>query len=319
VSVASGRAGSATGRLARLGFAEPARAQRLLAEPALAGLVDPLEDVFDDGVLVALSETADPDLALLGLVRLLESLYSGGGRSRGRGTASGSLRKPGVVGGHRAVLGDAQDLPGEDVPAARVGVLGLAVERVGQLAAAIAHADVEVAVLAKLQVAAVMVAVRRGNVVQQHHLARGNVAARERVHCSEGCRSLAVATMLSIDTDSVEALLRQGRHAFVRKSGLAIYVRRVHGQDLGSKRRRGSPPTAARGVEPIWINHLSLPSHRKLPSILPTSTPTAQWAEVCLPADPLIPYSGPSRLSLPGAEHASARAASGKTYCDAQP
>jgi len=65
-----------SGRLARLGFADPARAQRLLEDPALAGLVDPLDDVFDDGVLSALAAAADPDQALLGLVRLLEGVGS---------------------------------------------------------------------------------------------------------------------------------------------------------------------------------------------------------------------------------------------------
>ncbi|HET9656521.1 MAG TPA: bifunctional [glutamine synthetase] adenylyltransferase/[glutamine synthetase]-adenylyl-L-tyrosine phosphorylase [Kineosporiaceae bacterium] len=68
------RASTRGGLLARLGFSDPARAERLLADPALAGLLDPLEDRFADGVLSALSETADPDLALLGLVRMLEGL-----------------------------------------------------------------------------------------------------------------------------------------------------------------------------------------------------------------------------------------------------
>jgi glutamate-ammonia-ligase adenylyltransferase len=58
----------------RLGFADPARAERLLADPAMAGLVDPLDDVFDEGIVRDLAETPDPDLALLGLVRLMESL-----------------------------------------------------------------------------------------------------------------------------------------------------------------------------------------------------------------------------------------------------
>jgi glutamate-ammonia-ligase adenylyltransferase len=69
---------SAVGRLARLGFADPDRAARLLAEPALAGLVDPLEDLFADGLLAALRAAADPDLALAGLVRLLEATSSAG-------------------------------------------------------------------------------------------------------------------------------------------------------------------------------------------------------------------------------------------------
>jgi [glutamine synthetase] adenylyltransferase / [glutamine synthetase]-adenylyl-L-tyrosine phosphorylase len=62
------------GRLARLGFAEPARADTLLDDPAVAGLTDPLDEVFGDGLPDALSQVADPDLALLGLVRLMESL-----------------------------------------------------------------------------------------------------------------------------------------------------------------------------------------------------------------------------------------------------
>jgi glutamate-ammonia-ligase adenylyltransferase len=73
-ALASGIARQSTlgGQLARLGFADPARAERLLDTPALAGLFDPLEDRFGDGVLFALGETPDPDLALFGLVRMLE-------------------------------------------------------------------------------------------------------------------------------------------------------------------------------------------------------------------------------------------------------
>ena len=62
------------GRLARLGFADPARADILLDDHALAGLTDPMDEVFGDGLPDALSQVADPDLALLGLVRLMESL-----------------------------------------------------------------------------------------------------------------------------------------------------------------------------------------------------------------------------------------------------
>src|SRR6476469_2805658 len=46
----------------------------------MAGLVDPLDDVFDEGIVRDLAETPDPDLALLGLVRLMESLRDMGGR-----------------------------------------------------------------------------------------------------------------------------------------------------------------------------------------------------------------------------------------------
>jgi len=88
----SPRQPSLAGRLARLGFVDPPRAQRLLADPALAGLVDPLEDVFDDGVLSALGEVPDPDLALLGLVRLLEGL-----RRRPRGERGDGSGAPGLL------------------------------------------------------------------------------------------------------------------------------------------------------------------------------------------------------------------------------
>ncbi|MGN6612602.1 MAG: bifunctional [glutamine synthetase] adenylyltransferase/[glutamine synthetase]-adenylyl-L-tyrosine phosphorylase [Angustibacter sp.] len=70
----SSRGSSRAGRLVRLGFADPARAERLLSEPALAGLLDPLDEVFDDDIVRDLAESPDPDLALLGLVRLMESL-----------------------------------------------------------------------------------------------------------------------------------------------------------------------------------------------------------------------------------------------------
>jgi len=70
------RASTRSARLVRLGFSDPGRAELLLADPAAAGLVDPLEDVFEDGVLAALGACADPDTALLGLIRLLESLGS---------------------------------------------------------------------------------------------------------------------------------------------------------------------------------------------------------------------------------------------------
>jgi glutamate-ammonia-ligase adenylyltransferase len=72
--IASARSGSRVGRLARLGFADPAHADALLDDPALAGLSDPLDDVFADGLPDALSQVADPDLALVALVRLMESL-----------------------------------------------------------------------------------------------------------------------------------------------------------------------------------------------------------------------------------------------------
>ncbi len=110
------RAGSLEGQLARLGFAEPDRAARLLGDPALAGFVDPFDDVFHDGLPDALSRAADPDLALLGLVRVVESLSSSAGdRIDGNADAGellAALRRAGsardrlvaVLGGSRALV-----------------------------------------------------------------------------------------------------------------------------------------------------------------------------------------------------------------------
>ena len=70
------RRSSQGAQLARLGFVDVDKAGRLLEDPALAGIVDPFEDVFEDGVLSALGEAPDPDLALLSLVRILERLLA---------------------------------------------------------------------------------------------------------------------------------------------------------------------------------------------------------------------------------------------------
>ncbi len=62
------RGGSATARLARVGFTEPDRAAALLAEPPLADLV---ADDGDEPLFTALAASADPDTALAGLGNLL--------------------------------------------------------------------------------------------------------------------------------------------------------------------------------------------------------------------------------------------------------
>lgn len=86
---------SLAGQLARLGFGDPARAERLLEDRALAGLLDPFEDVFEDGVLSALGDVPDPDQALLGLVRLLEALDAVGPRGPGPAQLKAALRSGG--------------------------------------------------------------------------------------------------------------------------------------------------------------------------------------------------------------------------------
>ncbi len=101
----SGRVVSQTATLARLGFADPPRAAQLLADPALAGLVDPLDDLFRDGLPDALGAVADPDLALLSLVRLMESLRASEPRRRDAESGPGvevsglvgALRHPGAA------------------------------------------------------------------------------------------------------------------------------------------------------------------------------------------------------------------------------
>ncbi|MEV7191512.1 bifunctional [glutamine synthetase] adenylyltransferase/[glutamine synthetase]-adenylyl-L-tyrosine phosphorylase [Streptomyces sp. NPDC093510] len=67
MTVPQGRRSSTFTRLLRHGFTDPSAAERLLDDPALSAVrSDPL-------LLDALGATADPDLALLGLVRLVEA------------------------------------------------------------------------------------------------------------------------------------------------------------------------------------------------------------------------------------------------------
>ncbi|MEV1018794.1 bifunctional [glutamine synthetase] adenylyltransferase/[glutamine synthetase]-adenylyl-L-tyrosine phosphorylase [Streptomyces sp. NPDC050264] len=73
MSVPQGRRSSTFTRLLRHGFTDPSGAERLLDAPALSSVrSDPL-------LLDALGATADPDLALLGLVRLVEAQERAGG------------------------------------------------------------------------------------------------------------------------------------------------------------------------------------------------------------------------------------------------
>jgi glutamate-ammonia-ligase adenylyltransferase len=60
------RGSTLAGRLARLGFADPARAERLLGDLSL----DPDDDAGDADLLAAVANAADPDLALGGLARI---------------------------------------------------------------------------------------------------------------------------------------------------------------------------------------------------------------------------------------------------------
>ncbi|MEU7133983.1 bifunctional [glutamine synthetase] adenylyltransferase/[glutamine synthetase]-adenylyl-L-tyrosine phosphorylase [Streptomyces sp. NPDC046261] len=76
MTVPEGRRSSTYTRLLRYGFTDPAAAERLLDDPVLAA-------VRSDPVLLdALGATADPDLALRGLVRLVEAQADDDGERR---------------------------------------------------------------------------------------------------------------------------------------------------------------------------------------------------------------------------------------------
>ncbi|WP_432564997.1 bifunctional [glutamine synthetase] adenylyltransferase/[glutamine synthetase]-adenylyl-L-tyrosine phosphorylase [Kineococcus sp. SYSU DK003] len=88
-----GRRSSAAAQLVRAGFADPDRALRLLRDPALAGVVRAEGELeFGDGtadLIRALGRTADPDQALLGLVRWAEALTAGSDRDSPPGDVEG--------------------------------------------------------------------------------------------------------------------------------------------------------------------------------------------------------------------------------------
>jgi [glutamine synthetase] adenylyltransferase / [glutamine synthetase]-adenylyl-L-tyrosine phosphorylase len=83
--VTTARQESFTARLVRLGFADPARAESLLTAASFAPLVEPRSEPRSepgparggvelvDGVLGALGDSPDPDLALFGLFRVLDA------------------------------------------------------------------------------------------------------------------------------------------------------------------------------------------------------------------------------------------------------
>ncbi len=60
--------------IARLGFADPRRAMSLLEDPALARVAGTPDRIEEGGLSEALAAVADPDAALLGLVRFMEAV-----------------------------------------------------------------------------------------------------------------------------------------------------------------------------------------------------------------------------------------------------
>lgn len=69
MSTSVGRGSTLAGRLTRAGFADAARAERVMADAALVALVPDVE-----ALLPALAESADPDLALLALAKIAGAL-----------------------------------------------------------------------------------------------------------------------------------------------------------------------------------------------------------------------------------------------------
>jgi [glutamine synthetase] adenylyltransferase / [glutamine synthetase]-adenylyl-L-tyrosine phosphorylase len=110
--VTTARQQSSAARLARLGFADPARAERLLSDPALRELTggEPAsgEGVGEQAWLSVLADAADPDLALFGLVRLFEGLDGEGATRLGAELVEGGLVRTRLLAvlGSSAALGD---------------------------------------------------------------------------------------------------------------------------------------------------------------------------------------------------------------------
>jgi [glutamine synthetase] adenylyltransferase / [glutamine synthetase]-adenylyl-L-tyrosine phosphorylase len=110
VAVSSRGPGSIPVAIARLGFDDAARAYTLLQDPSVADLIRSREHIEDNGLAAALASVPDPDGALLGLVRFMESVL----RDRAlRGPVTEALGSPGrarerllAVLGSSAALGD---------------------------------------------------------------------------------------------------------------------------------------------------------------------------------------------------------------------
>ena len=90
------RASSLHVQIARLGFADPTRAFALLNDPVVAPLVASFEEIEHDGLSAALAEVADPDLALLGVVRFMEAAGKALSAADLRAVTE-SLRAPGAA------------------------------------------------------------------------------------------------------------------------------------------------------------------------------------------------------------------------------
>ncbi len=129
----SSRTTTTTGALARLGFADPARAAALLDDRALAPLRAATADGHLDDLVAAVGDSADPDEGLLGLVRVAEALarldddpdWGISALARELATAGvGRDRVTAVLGGSTALVDDLVRHPEHWVEAARARRVG---------------------------------------------------------------------------------------------------------------------------------------------------------------------------------------------------
>ncbi|WP_282945103.1 bifunctional [glutamine synthetase] adenylyltransferase/[glutamine synthetase]-adenylyl-L-tyrosine phosphorylase [Cellulomonas endometrii] len=82
MSTSVGRGGTLAGRLTRAGFADVARAERMLADGALVALVGDRDGAGPEALLPALADSADPDQALLSLAKIAGSVDRDPARAR---------------------------------------------------------------------------------------------------------------------------------------------------------------------------------------------------------------------------------------------
>jgi hypothetical protein len=132
-----------------------------------------LPDVVDEEARagVVRVERHPERIAQTGCIRLAALAAGRGATGDPTAVAVGAQER--IVGRHRTVGPDAQDLAGQHVRVASGVVVSGAARGVGVVAAAVADADVEMAITAEVQVARVVVAVGRRHVVDQHELGCG--------------------------------------------------------------------------------------------------------------------------------------------------
>jgi glutamate-ammonia-ligase adenylyltransferase len=145
--VSSPRGESIPGALTRLGFHDPRRALTLLDDPVLERVVQRRDAIEDDGLARALAEVADPDQALLGLVRVMEAVCRApGSELRARveaGLVSGSRdrrRLLGVLGSSLALTDHLVAHPEHAVDLVEAAPVPVE-ERVARMTAAVLAAD----------------------------------------------------------------------------------------------------------------------------------------------------------------------------------